>query len=577
MRSQDGDLAHWETVVGILGGGQLGRMLCQAASTMGLKVAVLDPAEDCPASRLAHKHHVGSFRDRDAVREFAKSCGVLTVEIEHVDVDTIDALATEGIDVEPSPQTIRIIQDKYLQKVHFQKHGIPLPDFLELKSIESVEEASSLFGYPLMVKSRRLAYDGRGNAVVRSRDDFESAVASLGGFEHGLYAERWAPFVKELAVMVARSRSGELRCYPVVETSQKDNICHVVEAPAQVSNAVAQRALDIARKTIGSLEGAGIYGVELFLLADGQVLLNEVAPRPHNSGHYTIEACYVSQFEQHLRAVLGFPLGDTAMKVPAAMMYNLLGEAEGDAGFNQAYQTLRRALNVPGASIHWYNKAEIRRQRKMGHITVAGDSAALVRARMNQIISSTSFALHDLTFSFPGPLVGIYMGSDSDLRVMKDAADVLDSFGVAYEMTIVSAHRTTERMNAFSRTAHERGIKVIIAGAGGAAHLPGMIASATPLPVIGVPINVTSFDGLDALLSIVQMPKGVPVATVAVDNATNGGLLAVRMLALTNPKLLQRMITYQQEMEAAVLEKAEKLEKEGWRNYYSRKNKSSPS
>ncbi|KAL3682783.1 hypothetical protein R1sor_000805 [Riccia sorocarpa] len=570
-----------DTVVGVLGGGQLGRMLCQAASPMGIRVAVLDPMENCPASSIAYRHAVGSFRDTNAVREFAKGCGVLTVEIEHVDVDTLDALAKEGVDVEPKPSTIRIIQDKYLQKVHFSKQGVALPEFMKIDNEEGAEEAGRIFGYPLMLKSRRLAYDGRGNAVVRSRDELANAVSLLGGYERGLYAEKWAPFVKELAVMVARGRDGSVSSFPVVETTHKDNICHTVEAPARVSPDVAKIAMSTAEKAIKSLDGAGVFGVELFLLADGQVLLNEVAPRPHNSGHYTIEACFVSQYEQHLRAVLGLPLGDPSMKVPAALMYNLLGEDDGEAGFALAHQLLHKAVSVPGASVHWYEKPEIRKQRKMGHITFVGPTASVVRARLNSIISNTGSNNNGSATTAPKSLaarssdsnadvtaaVGIIMGSDSDLPVMKAAAEILEEFGVPYELTVVSAHRTPERMVSYAQQAYKRGVKVIIAGAGGAAHLPGMVAALSPLPVIGVPVKGSSTDGMDSLLSIVQMPRGIPVATVAINNATNAGLLAVRMLGVADSQYIEKMLKYQDSLKDMVLEKVEKLERVGWQEY----------
>jgi len=231
------------TVVGVLGGGQLGKMLCQAASQMGIKMAILDPLQGCPASSVCHEHVLGSFSDGDAVREFAKRCGVLTVEIEHVDAATLEKLEEQGVDCEPKASTITIIQDKYRQKKHFSNFGIPLTDFMEVDTLHSIEEAAERFGYPLMVKSKRLAYDGRGNAVAQKKEDLSSVVASLGGFEHGLYVERWTPFVKELSVIVARSRDGSTVCYPVVETIHKDNICHIVEAPAEVSAKIRSQLL----------------------------------------------------------------------------------------------------------------------------------------------------------------------------------------------------------------------------------------------------------------------------------------------------------------------------------------------
>lgn len=561
----DGSSVHGvsETVVGVLGGGQLGRMLCQAASRMGIKVITLDPLENCPASSLSHEHVVGSFDDGAAVREFAKRCGVLTVEIEHVDADALEMLERQGVTCEPKASTIRTIQDKYVQKVHFSRHGIPLPDFMQLDNSESAERAGDLFGYPLMIKSKKLAYDGRGNAVASSREELPSAVDALGGYAHGLYAEKWTEFVKELAVIVARGKDGTISCYPAVETIHRDNICHIVEAPAEVPENIKKLAADVAQKAVGSLEGAGVFAVELFLTKDGKVLLNEVAPRPHNSGHHTIEACYTSQYEQHLRAVIGLPLGDSSMKTPAAIMYNILGEAEGEPGFVLAHQLIRKALDIPGATVHWYDKPEMRKQRKMGHITIVGPSINTVKKRLDLLLKRENVGGHTSVT----PHVAIIMGSDSDLPIMKDAAEILKTFDVPFEITIVSAHRTPERMYSFAFSARERGIRAIIAGAGGAAHLPGMVASLTPLPVIGVPIRASSLDGVDSLYSIVQMPKGIPVATVAINNATNAALLAIRILAVEHHDLWDRLIKYQDGMKDTVLRKAEKLEAEGWERY----------
>ncbi|KAF3949111.1 hypothetical protein CMV_024975 [Castanea mollissima] len=491
-----------EVIVGVLGGGQLGPL-----------IIVL---------RFANLRE-----DR---------CDVLTVEIEHVDVATMEMLEQQGVDCQPKASTIRIIQDKYLQKVHFSRHAIPLPEFMQIDDLEGAKRAGELFGYPLMIKSKRLAYDGRGNAVAHSEEELSSAVAALGGFDRGLYVEKWAPFVKELAVIVARGRDNSILCYPVVETIHKENICHVVKAPANVSWDIRKRATDVAYKAVSSLEGAGVFAVELFLTGDGQILLNEVAPRPHNSGHHTIESCYTSQFEQHLRAVVGLPLGEPSMKTPAAVMYNILGEDEGEPGFILAHQLIRRALSIPGATVHWYDKPEMRKQRKMGHVTIVGPSMGDVEERLKSILKEEG---SDCKAAVT-PRVGIIMGSDSDLPVMKDAARILNMFGVPYEVKIVSAHRTPEMMFSYASSALERGIQIIVAGAGGAAHLPGMVAALTPLPVIGVPVRASALDGLDSLLSIVQMPRGVPVATVAINNATNAGLLAVRMMGIRDADLLAK-------------------------------------
>ncbi|PQP93276.1 phosphoribosylaminoimidazole carboxylase chloroplastic isoform X1 [Prunus yedoensis var. nudiflora] len=560
-----------EVLVGVLGGGQLGRMLCQAASQMAIKVMVLDPQENCPASKLAYHHMVGSFDDSATVQEFAKRCGVLTVEIEHVDVETLEKLELQGVDCQPKASTIRIIQDKYLQKVHFSQHDIPLPEFMQIDDLEGAKRAGDLFGYPLMIKSKRLAYDGRGNAVAKSEDELSSAVTALGGFDRGLYVEKWAPFVKELAVIVARGRDNSILCYPAVETIHKENICHIVKAPANMSWKIRELATDIASRAVSSLEGAGVFAVELFLTKDDQILLNEVAPRPHNSGHHTIESCYTSQYEQHLRAVVGLPLGDPSMKTPAAIMYNLLGEDEGEPGFHLAHQLIARALCIPGATVHWITQylyylycgrnAKATEDGSYHHCwTFHGQCR---KAPGFNVINEESSESQ----SAVAPRVGIVMGSDSDLPVMKDAAKVLNMFGVPNEVRIVSAHRTPELMYSYALSARERGIQVIIAGAGGAAHLPGMVAALTPLPVIGVPVRASTLDGVDSLLSIVQMPRGVPVATVAVNNATNAGLLAVRMLGVCDADLLSRMSQYQEDTRNEVLTKAEKLQKDGWESY----------
>ncbi|XP_027164076.1 phosphoribosylaminoimidazole carboxylase, chloroplastic-like isoform X1 [Coffea eugenioides] len=552
-----------EVVVGVLGGGQLGRMLCQAASQLAIKVIVLDPMENCPASSLSHYHMVGNYDDSATVQEFAKRCGVLTVEIEHVDAATLEKLEQQGVDCQPKASTIRIVQDKYLQKVHFSRHSIPLPKFMQIDDLNSAKQAGVLFNYPLMIKSKRLAYDGRGNAVANSEEELSSAVDALGGYDRGLYVEKWAPFVKELSVIVVRGRDNSVVCYPVVETIHRENICHIVKSPADVSWKIMNLATDVAFRAVSSLEGAGVFAVELFLTADGQILLNEVAPRPHNSGHHTIESCYTSQFEQHLRAVVGLPLGDPSMKAPAAIMYNILGEDEGEPGFLLAHQLIGRALGIPGASVHWYDKPEMRKQRKMGHITIVGPSVGVVKARLRSVLREETVDGETAVL----PRVGIIMGSDSDLPVMKDAAKILREFDVPTEVRIVSAHRTPEYMVSYASSAWKRGIQVIIAGAGGAAHLPGMVAALTPLPVIGVPVRASTLDGLDSLLSIVQMPRGVPVATVAINNATNAGLLAVRILGVRDLNLQTRMAQYLEDRRDEVLAKGEKLEEGGWEDY----------
>ncbi|KAJ3277877.1 hypothetical protein HDU76_010132, partial [Blyttiomyces sp. JEL0837] len=422
-------------VVGILGGGQLGRMIAEAANRLNVTIAILD-SSDNPATQInsTGPHVSGSFKDPIQIQSLATRCDVITVEIEHVDTHALEAIeSTAAAKVHPSPQTIRTIQDKYAQKVHLVKYGVPVPDFKEVVGSDAKTIANSIrkiavddgFGYPLMLKCKMLAYDGKGNRVIKSDKDVDVAVSEFGkdssGKFVGLYIERWVPFDRELAVMVVRGMDGEVVSYPCVETVQKDNVCHIVVVPAQIDGIVCKKAMEVAKSAISSFEGAGIYGVEMFQLKNGDILLNEIAPRPHNSGHYTIEACHTSQFENHLRAVLGMPLGSPDLKVPASAMINLLGSGNGDAGMESLLKPCKIAMTVPGATVHLYGKRECRVGRKMGHITIVGNSMPEVRERVNEILAGMDAGSSESVSKSlsPRPVVGIIMGSDSDLPTLK--------------------------------------------------------------------------------------------------------------------------------------------------------------
>ncbi|KAI0302122.1 Phosphoribosylaminoimidazole carboxylase [Russula brevipes] len=549
-----------------------------------IPVVILDVGAHAPAKQIVaptapHLAHVdGSFSDPQHIRELAARVDVLTVEIEHINVDVLEDVQFKGeVEVHPSPSTIRIIQDKFRQKEHLRSHTLPIAPFLEIEpTAQGIKDAAASLGLPLMLKSKTLAYDGRGNFALRDLSQVQDALNFLS--DRPLYAEKWVPFTSEIAVMVVRTAAGQTFPYPAVETIHKNNICHLVFAPFRSrDHQIAIRAQDIAERAVKSLSGAGVFGVEMFLLEDGQVLVNEIAPRPHNSGHYTIEACETSQYENHLRAILSLPIGSTSLKVPSAAMLNILGSSN---DMSELTGFAEFALGVPGASVHLYGKAECRKGRKMGHITLTANSDAEIRARLRQLLqrlpggSAADVDLHAPVAPEPGsghshkqPVVGVIMGSDSDLPVMLPAARMLDRFRVPYELTIVSAHRTPERLAEYARSAASRGLRVIVAGAGGAAHLPGMVAAMTALPVIGVPVKGSSLDGVDSLHSIVQMPRGIPVATVAINNGTNAGLLAVRILAAGNPDLVRDMENYLKELEKEVLGKVEKLEEVGWESY----------
>ncbi|KAI8908174.1 AIR carboxylase-domain-containing protein [Powellomyces hirtus] len=580
-----------QQVVGILGGGQLGRMMVEAANRLNLKVLVLDktgtPAFDLCAN--ADGHVVGDFRNPDSVETLASRCSVLTVEIEHVNADALESAAKKhGVEVRPSAQVVRVIQDKYVQKCHLEKLGVPVAQYVDLTAgSEERDIVAAGFGFPVMLKCKTLAYDGRGNRVVKTERDIADSIASLGGGPSkqgpALYLEKMVPFVKEVAVMVARGADGSVASYPCVETIQKDNICHVVIAPARIDGKIQNRAREIAEQAVKGLGGVGIFGVEMFLMPNEDLLLNEIAPRPHNSGHYATEACHTSQFEQHLRCVLGLPLGSAEMKVPAAGMINILGAAD----MQETMAPCGRSMTVPGATVHLYGKKETRAGRKMGHITVVAETLSTLLKRMDAILGGTSLSSppspppsqstssdsssqpsqHISPRLYQTAKVGIIMGSDSDLPTLKPAAEILTRFNIPFEVTIVSAHRTPRRLVEYATSAHSRGLQVIIAAAGGAAHLPGMVAAITPLPVIGVPVALKVLDGMDSLLSIVQMPRGIPVATVAINNSTNAALLATRILGAHVAEYRDAMQAYMKEQEEVVNDKIDTLEQVGWQKY----------
>ena len=371
--------------LGILGGGQLGRMLALSAANLGVKVMVLDPAERPPAA-VASQSVKGHFRDANNVQDFASKVDVLTVEIEHVDATTLTNLAANGTaDIQPAATTIAVIQDKYAQKQHFKKAGVALGEYCDIPDEAALIKAGEEYGYPLMLKSKRLAYDGRGNYVINGPAEHAAAVTKLGGYAHGLYAEKWQQFSKELAVMVVRARNGEIKLYPVTQTVQRDSICHVTETPARVSQKAEAAAEELALQAVNALQGAGVFGVEMFLLDDDRVVLNEVAPRVHNSGHYTIDGCVTSQFENHVRATLNLPLGDTALTSKHVIMLNILGEADGEQGEKMAQSLISRALATPGCSVHWYDKNGVTKGRKIGHINIVCKSAKEARARLKAL------------------------------------------------------------------------------------------------------------------------------------------------------------------------------------------------
>ncbi|HSV74037.1 MAG TPA: 5-(carboxyamino)imidazole ribonucleotide synthase [Chthonomonadales bacterium] len=353
--------------LGIIGGGQLAKMTAQAATQLGCKVVITERQAEFPAGSVAARTLMGDWDNPESLLDLAGLADVVTLENEFVDAGALAVLEERGHLLWPSAATMRLIQDKLVQKQTLVSAGLPVPDMRSVERMEDVAAAAEEWGFPLLLKARRNAYDGKGNATLRSRANVEAAWSRLGG-DAGrlLFVERFCAFARELAVIVTRSPNGEVATYPVVETVQRDHICHTVCAPAPVAPEIAERAADLGRRSAEAVGAIGSFGVEMFLMEDGELLINELAPRVHNSGHYSIEACVCSQFENHVRAVLGWPLGSTAMRAPAAAMVNLLASADGPG----TPQGLADALRVAGAHVHIYGKTRSAPGRKMGHVTV---------------------------------------------------------------------------------------------------------------------------------------------------------------------------------------------------------------
>lgn len=370
--------------IGIIGGGQLGRMLVQAAKKLGFYTVVLDPTPKSPAGQVADLQIVGDFKDALKIKEVADQVDFLTFEIESSNAEALYELAKEGKNINPDPKILEIIKDKYLQKKFLEKSSIPVADSLEVETVEDIKKAGGIFGYPLLLKARKDAYDGRGNALIKNEADIAGAMEKLN--RRTLYVEKFVPFVKELAVVVGRSKDGAVKVFRAVETIHKNNICHIVISPAPVSGDVAKRAEELAIKIIDDFKGVGVFAVEMFLTDKNDLIINEIAPRVHNSGHHTIEGHSTSQFEQHIRAVSGMSLGEVDNTLPYSVMINILGERSGEADL----KGLEAVEGMEGVYVHIYGKTETRPERKMGHITVVGDDlievlekAKLVRSKIS--------------------------------------------------------------------------------------------------------------------------------------------------------------------------------------------------
>ncbi len=373
--------------LGIIGGGQLGMMLTEAAKNMTAEISniiVLDPTKNCPASKVGAEQIVADFKDASAINELAKKCDIITYEIESGDSQVLKSLE-ETCEVNPSPETLEIIQDKLVQKRFLDKNDIPVAEFRGITSKDELESKINEFGLPVLLKTRTGAYDGRGNFKINTLDQIPEALQVFEG--QSLMIEKFVDFKMEVSVIASRSTSGEIRTYPLVENIHKDNILNMTIAPARVNETISKNAEEIAHKTMEVLHGAGVFGIEMFVTSNDDVLINEIAPRVHNSGHHTLQSSKTSQFEQHLRAILGLELGDTEL-IYNTIMYNILGPRD----FTGRYKF--PTIDLENTFLKMYGKLESKPQRKIGHVNLVDkDGLGIAKLLENVDILSKSIKI----------------------------------------------------------------------------------------------------------------------------------------------------------------------------------------
>ena len=364
-------------VLGIIGGGQLGMMLTEAAQNLEeiSKIIVLDPTENCPAAKVGAQQIIANFKDEDAIRKLSELTDIITYEIESGNSDVLKKLEVHT-EINPSPDTLRIIQDKLLQKQFLKKNNIAIAEFEKIENKVELIQIIDKMGLPVLLKTRRDAYDGRGNYKINSKSEIDDALDLFSG--KSLMVEKFVKFEKEISVIAARNTKGEIATYPVVENIHENNILRTTIAPGRVSEKVKKQAEQIAEKTMEVLHGAGVFGIEMFVTQDDEVLINEIAPRVHNSGHHTLQSSDTSQFEQHLRAILGMNLGDSSIKYPT-IMYNILGPGT----FQGEYNVLcKKSENI---YLKMYGKLESKPQRKIGHVNIVDKENLGMSELLNQV------------------------------------------------------------------------------------------------------------------------------------------------------------------------------------------------
>ena len=357
--------------IGIVGGGQLGKMMILEAKRLGFHVVVLDPVADCPASSICDFHIVASLDDPKGYQKLAERVDVITYEWENISAEILGNLDKEGHLIYPSVASLKKIQNKFIQNTELKNNGVPIPKFALIKNTDEIREYGKpeKFGYPMMLKTTTGGYDGKGVAPIKSEDYVEEAFRQLGSGIKELMVEEFIDFQKEISVIACRGINGSKTDYPVAENTHTNTILDTTIVPAGISEEISKKAAKIATQVMTVFEGVGTFCTEMFLTKAGDIYVNEVAPRPHNSGHYTIEGCFANQFENHIRAIVGLPFGDTSLRSPTVMV-NLIGESDGPTrllGLEEAYRD-------PYVHIHLYGKSESKTGRKMGHYTVVGET-----------------------------------------------------------------------------------------------------------------------------------------------------------------------------------------------------------
>ncbi len=367
-------------ILGIIGGGQLGMMIAESAKNMPehiSKIIVIDPTENCPAAQVGAEQIIADFKDKKAIIDLAEKSDIITYEIESGDSDVLKSVE-KNAEINPSPDTLKIIQDKYLQKTFLSENSIQVPDFIKIESIEDVKEGLNEFGYPALLKARRDAYDGRGNFKINSEEEIQNAFDYFKGQK--LLLEKFVPFKMEVSVIASRNTKGQIKTYPLVENIHEENILRQTIAPARVSKEVIEKAENIANNTMEVLKGAGVFGIEMFVTKDDDIVINEIAPRVHNSGHHTLQSSKTSQFEQHLRAILGLELGETTLIHPT-IMYNILGSKS----FNGKYIPI--TISESNVFLKMYGKEISKPSRKLGHVNIVSNDNETINDLLKKVES----------------------------------------------------------------------------------------------------------------------------------------------------------------------------------------------